>query len=94
MGDHGVLANAFLWGVNATAAFVIGLLFFAHWRETGEKLLRRFAVAFWILALNWIWLVATVPPIESRHHSYLPRLAAFVIIIWAIVEKNRETSGG
>jgi hypothetical protein len=88
------VTNAFLWGVNATAAFAIGLLFLAYWRETGEKLLARFAVAFWFLALNWVWLILALPPIETRHHSYLPRLVAFLIIIWAVVEKNRERSRG
>jgi hypothetical protein len=86
------LLNSFLWGVNATAAFVAGLLFLAHWRETGERLLARFAVAFWMLAINYVWLIAAMPPLESRHHSYIPRLAAFLIIIWAVVEKNRERS--
>lgn len=82
--------NYFLWGVNAAASIAIGLLFLAYWRETRERLLARFAVAFWVLSLNWIWLIAALPPLESRHHSLLPRLVAFAIIIWAVVEKNRE----
>ena len=44
-----------------------------------------FALAFWMLALNWIGLALVQPPSESRAYFYLLRLAAFTLIVFGIV---------
>jgi hypothetical protein len=79
----------FLSGVNAMAAGVAGLFFVRFWRQTEDPLFARFALAFWLLGLNWVALAATSPEQEFRPLLFVMRLVAFVLIIGAIVDKNR-----
>ena len=69
-----------------------GLYFSNFWRITGDRLFRLFAYAFWVLALHWTALGILEPTVESRHYLYLLRLLAFVLILVAIVDKNRRGS--
>jgi hypothetical protein len=80
----------FLNGANATGAALVGLFFYRFWRQTGDGLFSSFALAFWLLSLNWLALGLTSADYEFRPFLYLPRLAAFSLIIAAIVEKNRK----
>jgi hypothetical protein len=82
--------NVFLWGASAAASWTAGLLFLRFWRDTRDRFFALFAGAFWALSLNWIGLALTDPPDEARTLFYLVRLAAFVLIIAAIVDKNRS----
>lgn len=84
--------NAFLSGTLAMGSWVVGLLFLRYWRKTRDRLFARFALAFWVLSLNWITLAIVDPSHETRHYFYVFRLVAFLLIIWAIVAKNRESS--
>ncbi len=81
--------NDFLRGALSMGCWVAGLLFLRSWRETGERLFAFFAAAFWVFALNWLLLVTTASSAETRHHVYIVRLVAFLIIIYAIWDKNR-----
>jgi hypothetical protein len=84
--DHVV----FLQAVAATASFVAGLLFVRFWRDTRDPLFAFFGVAFWLLALSWGVLGLFDPTEEARPYVYLVRLVAFVLIIAAVVQKNRS----
>jgi hypothetical protein len=68
----------------------ISLYFFRYWREGRDPLFACFSIAFAVLALNWAGLAAVDPAVEGRHVLYLLRLAAFVLIIIGIVNKNRR----
>ncbi len=48
-----------------------------------------FGAAFWILAINNIALGLTAAAAETRVSAYVVRLLAFLLIIAAIVQKNR-----
>jgi hypothetical protein len=84
----------FLLGVVATASAAIGLFFFRFWRRGRDRLFLVFALAFWLLAVNWT-LVAFGPhgPVraaaESSYQVYILRLLAFGCIIYGIIDKNR-----
>jgi hypothetical protein len=80
----------FLWGALAMASATAALFFLRHWASSRDRLFAFFASAFAVLALNWISLAFIDPGVESRHVLYLLRLAAFVLIIVAIVDKNRR----
>jgi hypothetical protein len=84
--------SPFFWGALALASWVAGLYFAKFWRITRDRLFRLFAFAFWTLALHWTALGILEPPVESRHYLYLLRLLAFVLILIAIVDKNRRGS--
>ena len=76
--------------VTATGAWVAGLIFFRFWRETGDRLLMLFALAFWLLSASWLTLAVFNPTDEARPYVYAVRLVAFLLIIAAVVDKNRH----
>jgi uncharacterized membrane protein len=77
-------------GALATLAGVAGLFFFRFWATTRDRFFVFFAVAFWLLAANWTVLAAVPPYEESVHPAYVVRLAAFLLLVVAIVDKNRK----
>ncbi|WP_242339909.1 MULTISPECIES: DUF5985 family protein [Anaeromyxobacter] len=82
----------FVWGALAAGCAVAGLFFLRFWRESRDRLFAGFAAAFFVLALNWAALGVVNPSDETRHLTYLLRLVAFLILIWAIVDKNRRSA--
>ena len=80
----------FLWGALAMACWVAGLFFVRFWRSTRDRFFAFLGIAFWVFALSWTGLVAFEATDETRHYYFLVRLAAFVLIIVGIVDKNRR----
>jgi hypothetical protein len=80
----------FLNGVTVAGSLAVGLFFLRLWRDTRDRFFAFFGVAFWMLALNASVLLWAVPADEHRHYFYLLRLLAFLLIIAAIVDKNRS----
>lgn len=79
----------FCWGMLTMASLVASLFFLRYWKISGDRLFAYFALAFSMLALNWLALSLIDPAFEARHLIYLIRLAAFIVIIVGIVDKNR-----
>jgi hypothetical protein len=52
-----------------------------------------FGGAFWLLAISWVALAVFNPTAEARPYIYALRLPAFLLIIVAIIDKNRESRG-
>jgi hypothetical protein len=82
---------AFLNGGAAMASIIAGVLFIAYWRDSRDRLFVYFAVAFCVLALNWVLVALLAPLQEDRHWFYLLRLLAFASITIGIVDKNRPS---
>jgi hypothetical protein len=78
-----------LMGVLAMGFFVAGLIFLRFWKSTQERFFLFFAVAFWIEATNRV-LMALVDLPDSFPLVYLIRLCAFILILFAILDKNRS----
>ena len=81
----------FLQTVSATAAAAAGLFFFRFWRESRDRLFAFFGAAFWVLALSWGLLALIDPSDETRPYIYAIRLAAFLLMIVGMVDKNRAS---
>jgi hypothetical protein len=81
--------NEFLLGGIVIACLAVGLFFLRFWKRTHERLFLIFAIAFWLLGINWLSLAFTDPDAEVRTALYLVRLAAFILIIIGIIDKNR-----
>ena len=80
--------NPFLSGV-ITAGFILAsLFFFSFWRRTWDSLFAAFGAAFLLLAANQALLTLAGIPEEHRSWVYLLRLAAFALLIIAIIRKN------
>lgn len=78
----------FLSGAVVMGFFVAGLFFLRFWKRTHDRLFLAFTLAFWLLGLTQGLLAFSVVPIEERSWLYLLRLTAFVLILWAIWDKN------
>jgi hypothetical protein len=79
----------FCWGMLTMASVVASLFFLRYWKVSGDRLFAFFAAAFAMFAVNWLALSLIDPAYEARHLIYLVRLAAFIVIIVGIVDKNR-----
>ena len=69
---------------------VAGLFFLRFWRDTRDRLFLIFAIAFAILGGQRLALVLTREMLETQTGLYLIRLFAFLLILAAIVDKNRS----
>ncbi len=81
----------FLSGAVALGFFVCALFFLRFWRRTWDTLFLAFALAFVLMGIGQSVLALANIPTEERGSIYLFRLAAFAVIIFAIVRKNRES---
>ena len=69
---------------------VAGLFFLRFWRETRDRLFLIFAIAFALLGAQRLALVLTREMLETQTGLYVVRLFAFLLILGAIVDKNRS----
>lgn len=79
-------------GASVMACFAIALFFLRGWRASSDSFLLLFALAFGVFGLNRFALALS----EERDEElwlYLVRLAAFLLIAIAIVQKNRARGG-
>jgi hypothetical protein len=79
-------------GAIAMGYLVAGLFFLKFWRDVRDRIFLLFAVAFGLLAVQRVALALIADTAEAALPLYGLRLLAFLIIIAAIVDKNR--SGG
>jgi hypothetical protein len=80
----------FLSGAITYGFLVAALLFLRSWRRTDDGLFLTFAIAFALLGLaQAVQALANIPQ-EERGYIFLIRLAAFTLILVAIIRKNRS----
>jgi hypothetical protein len=82
---------AFVFGLMAMAYLVVGLFFLSFWWQTKDRLFAYFCAAFWILAVQRIILTAVGETIETPWYMYSMKLLAYLLILSAIIDKNRST---
>ena len=80
----------FVAGAMSAGYALAGLFFLRFWVRTRDALFGAFAIAFGLMALN-----QAVAALARNNHAensaaYLLRLAAFVLIIIAVLGKNRR----
>lgn len=74
---------------------VSGLFFLKYWMITRDRLFAFLAAAFWLLAVQRVLFVLLNPSMagalgERQLPFYLIRLAAFLLILGAIVDRSRR----
>jgi hypothetical protein len=87
------MKHAFFSGMIAMGFFVAGLFFFRFWNRTRDALFIAFGIAFWLLAMSHGLVVFSGIPREEQNWIFLVRLAAFALIVVAIVRKNLQITG-
>jgi len=78
----------FLSGATAAGFLLASLFFLRFWRRTGDTLFAAFSAAFLLLAANQTMITLANVPREYQSWIYLLKLAAFGLLIIAIVGKN------
>jgi hypothetical protein len=82
--------NQFISGAITIGFWGIGLFFYQFWRRTKDSLFGMFATTFWLLSCERILLLVVRPENELRPYVYLVRFSAFVMLIIAVILKNRH----
>ena len=78
-------------GAMVMGYLVAGLFFLRFWRDTRDRLFAIFAGAFWLLAVQRAVLTVAVHQGEEGSVGiYGLRLVAFLLILYAIIDKNRS----
>jgi uncharacterized membrane protein HdeD (DUF308 family) len=83
--------ESFLLGVIAITSLLAGLFFLRFWRDSRDSLFLNFALAFIIEGANRTVMVFFAHPNEASPWVYIVRSFAFLLIVAAIVRKNRSS---
>lgn len=81
--------EAFLLGVIVTASLVAGAFFFRFWSRTRDPLFLAFGTAFVVEAINRASLLLLDNPSAANSGIYMVRLLSYLLILFAIIHKNR-----
>jgi hypothetical protein len=81
----------YVLGAATFGAWACGLHFLKFWRKSGDRFFLFFGASFWLLALERLVLALLERPSrEDQSLIYLMRLGAFLLILYAIADKNRQ----
>ncbi|HTQ35435.1 MAG TPA: DUF5985 family protein [Steroidobacteraceae bacterium] len=86
-----MVIESFLLGVIVTTSLVAGLYFLKFWRATRDPLFLAFSLAFIIESINRTGILFLEKPNEGSPETYVVRLLAFLLILAAILWKNRRS---
>lgn len=84
------MERAFLYGAIFLGFLVISFFFFCFWQKSKDRFFAIFSGAFLLMAIEVLITAATNPDQTTRPVIYLLRLSAFILIIVAIADKNRD----
>ena len=82
----------FLAGAVTLGVLVAGGFFLGCWRRTRDRLFLAFAAAFVLLAVNQGLAAFLGASDERTPYTYVLRVLGFVLILFAIVDKNLSSS--
>lgn len=88
MNEISPILAAYVDGLFTCAALVAALFFLRFWRDSRERLFGSFAAAFALMAVSSLLPVIWDSLNDERPAVYLPRLAAFGVIILGVLRKN------
>ena len=83
-----LFGTPFVSGAITMGHAIAALFFLRFWTRTHDRLFLSFAAAFSLMALNQGILAFSGDPREEQGWIYLIRLAAFILIIIAVLRKN------
>ena len=73
---------------------VASLLFYRFGIKTQDRLFYIFAVAFGLLGVQRLFVAMDTRAAEDQVPFYLFRLMAYILILWALYDKNRTRPVG
>ena len=78
----------FLSGMTTMGFMIASLFFLNFWRRTRDQLFATFGIAFFLLAANQVAIALSSSPRDEQLWVYALRIAAFGLLIAAIIRKN------
>jgi hypothetical protein len=82
----------YLSGVASGLAVAAALFFLRYWRRSRDRFFAIWSVSFLLLAAQWA--VSAITGSDSHPEAYFLRFVGFVMIVAAIIDKNRGGAGG
>lgn len=84
------MIGPFLEGALTLAYLLAGMMFLKFWRLSRDRFFGWFATAFGVLGVASCF--HAFGPLASDHvyYVYVPRVLAFLLILVAIIDKNRR----
>lgn len=84
--------DAILLGAIAMASLVAALFFLRFWHSTRDRFFLFFAASFFIESANRIVFWRAVEPEGEINVYYVLRLFSYLLILVAIIDKNRPAA--
>ena len=84
------MLEGFLLGIIVTSSIAAAAFFLKFWRKTRDSLFLGFAAAFLIEGVNRLAFLSLDQPNEGTPVVYTIRLFSYLLILAAIVNKNRN----
>lgn len=85
-----IILKAFIYGAVMMGSFIAGIFFLKFWKLTKDRFFAMFASAFWLFSIERWTLVFFEPIDETRTWIFIIRLFAFLLILIAVIDKNRK----
>lgn len=82
--------NDLLVGAIAACTFIAGLFFLRFWKTTHDRFFLFFALSFFIESANRVSLALFFDLREASPFYYLIKVLSYGLIIYAILEKNKQ----
>jgi hypothetical protein len=89
-GDSMSEVSLLFLGSIAMGSAVAGVFFLRFWRETHDRFFLLFALSFFVQAVNRVELALSEDPTEGSPAHYGVRLVAYLLIVAAVIDKNRK----
>lgn len=86
------VALLMMLGAIVTTSLIAGVQFLKFWRLSKDRFFVFFALAFVVFAAGYLIRTLTNDVAEQTYAVYLPRLFGFLLILYAIYDKNRRAS--
>ena len=93
--DNSIVQSILLLsGITVSTFAAAGVFFFKFYRTSRDSFYLLFALACFLFSLERIAILVIIGPAQTSENStpwvYVLRLFAFLLIVWAIYNKNRQ----
>lgn len=79
----------YLQGMSTMACIALALFFLRFWRSTQDRLFFIFAISFALMSISRFASAALGAAQLHNHYVYTLRFIAFLLILAAVIDKNR-----
>lgn len=78
-----------LLGAIIMGDLIASLFFLRYWMVTGDRFFLYFAASFALGAISRVIIDQSIPPVGMEAFGYVVRLFSYLVIIFAVIDKNR-----